>query len=82
MIRALTRLATNSTVLAGAAVPARASRPIYPLGSTSLVPRPGMVPSKSFPTFEDPDKDAAKCILRTLPPRRSLQMENPSTTRR
>ena len=53
-----------STVLATAAAAADA---IFPPGSrVGLVPPPGMVPSKSFDGFADPEKDAA--ILITVLP--------------
>lgn len=49
------------------AVPARAADPIYPTGSPiGLVPPTGMLPSKTFSGFEDPDKKAAM-LLTSLP---------------
>jgi hypothetical protein len=44
-------------------MPARAADPVFPTGSRiGLVPPAGMVPSKAFPGFEDPDKKAAILI--------------------
>jgi hypothetical protein len=64
---------TASTGLAAAlallllAMPARAVDPTFPTGSrVGLVPPGGMVMSKRFPGFEDPDNDAA-IIFTTLP---------------
>ena len=49
------------------AAPARAADPVFPTASLlGLVPPPGMVASKSFPGFEDVDKDTA--ILLTVQP--------------
>jgi hypothetical protein len=67
MTRAIPRLIIVLSVLAALAVPARAADPTFPVGSPlGLVPPPGMMPSKSFFGFVDPDKDAA-IIMRTLP---------------
>jgi hypothetical protein len=50
------------------AVPARAADPVFPAGSRfGLVPPPGMLPSKAFNGFADPDKNAA-ILLVTFPP--------------
>jgi hypothetical protein len=50
------------------AVPARAADPIFPTGSrVGLVPPPGMLPSKAFSGFADPDRNAA-ILLVTFPP--------------
>jgi hypothetical protein len=67
MTRAFPRLATIIALLALLAAPARAADVIFPLGSPiGLAPPAGMVPSKNFLGFEDPEKDAA-IFLRTLP---------------
>jgi hypothetical protein len=51
------------------AVSAHADDPIFPIGSRlGLVPPPGMVKSKTFEGFEDPDKGAA-ILLAALPAR-------------
>jgi hypothetical protein len=50
------------------AIPARAADPSFPVGSrVGLVPPPGMLPSKAFSGFADPDKNAA-ILLVTFPP--------------
>ena len=50
------------------AVPARAADPIFPTGSrVGLVPPAGMLPSKAFSGFADPDRNAA-ILLVTFPP--------------
>jgi hypothetical protein len=57
------------------AIPARAADPIFPTGSRiGLVPPAGMVMSKNYPGFEDPDKDAA-IIITTLPAKAYDEME-------
>ena len=48
-------------------MPARAADPVFPIGSRlGLVPPPGMVVSKTFQGFADPDKNAA-ILSRALP---------------
>src|SRR6266571_7492646 len=60
-------LAVALTLAAFAAAPARAADPVFPPGSrVGLVPLPGMVPSASFPGFEDRDKKAA-IVIAELP---------------
>ncbi|MGB8628921.1 MAG: hypothetical protein WCD69_05960 [Xanthobacteraceae bacterium] len=54
-------------VLTVPAMPARAAEPTFPIGSRlGLVPPSGMVPSRTFEGFEDPDKNAS-IFLTTLP---------------
>jgi hypothetical protein len=49
------------------AVPAHAADPVFPPGSRlGLVPPPGMVPSRNFMGFEDPQQNAA-ILFTTLP---------------
>ena len=57
------------------ASPARAGDPVFPTGSRlGLVPPPGMVPSRTFEGFEDPEKNAA-ILLTTLPTAAYDQLE-------
>src|SRR5271163_2233686 len=50
------------------AIPARAADPSFPVGSrVGLVPPAGMLPSKAFSGFADPDKNAA-ILMVTFPP--------------
>lgn len=50
------------------AMPARAADPVFPTGSrVGLVPPAGMLPSKTFSGFADPDKNAAMLLV-TFPP--------------
>jgi hypothetical protein len=52
---------------APAAAPAKTTAPVFPIGShIGLVPPPGMIASKTFTGFVDPDKHAA-IIVGTLP---------------
>ena len=55
------RACSAAIVLLGLALmPAQASEPVFPRGShIGLVPPPGMTPSKSFPGFEDRERNAA-----------------------
>ena len=54
--------------------------PVYPVGSTiGLVPPTGMVPSKAFPGFEDPDNNAA-IIITALPAAAYAEMEKSAVT--
>jgi hypothetical protein len=60
------------------AIPAHAADPTFPLGSRiGLVPPPGMVPSRTFEGFEDPDKNAA-ILIATLPPAAYAELEKTS----
>jgi hypothetical protein len=57
------------------AVSAHAADPVFPTGSRlGLVPPAGMVPSKTFEGFEDPDKSAA-ILLAALPAQAYAQLE-------
>jgi len=59
-------------------VPARAADPIFPPGSRiGMVPPPGMVPSRTFQGFEDPDKNAA-ILITTLPATAYAELEKSS----
>src|SRR5208282_1765682 len=61
-IRARAGLAAALALMAFA-IPARAADPVFPTGSrVGLVPPAGMMVSKAFPGFEDPDKKAAILI--------------------
>jgi hypothetical protein len=54
-------------VLTVPAMPAQAAEPTFPIGSRlGLVPPSGMVPSRTFEGFEDPDQNAS-IFLTTLP---------------
>src|SRR5262245_19159911 len=61
------------------AVPAAAAEASYPPGSRiGLAPPPGMVTSKSFFGYEDPDNNAA-IILLALPPQAYADLDNSVT---
>jgi hypothetical protein len=52
--------------LSAAAV--RAAEPVFPVGSRiGLVPPPGLVPSRTFEGFEDPDKKVAIVVIELAP---------------
>lgn len=68
-IKSLSAAAGFAAMLAltAGAIPTQAADPAYPTGSRiGLVPPAGMVPSKTFPGFEDLDKKAA-ILVATLP---------------
>jgi len=65
---ALLAVAVAAGALLGAAQPLLAADPVFPMASViGLVPPSGMVPSKTFPGFEDPDKDAAILLAAQSP---------------
>lgn len=77
-LRTFSCLATAFAVMAWAmvwAAPARAADPIFPIGSRlGMVPPAGMVPSKAFEGFADPDKNAA-ILLATFPAAAYAQLD-------
>jgi hypothetical protein len=65
--RAAVAAAIGFLVLIVPALPAWAADPTFPIGSRlGLVPPSGMMPSRTFEGFEDPDKNAS-IFLTTLP---------------
>jgi hypothetical protein len=71
-------LAAAALALLAISLPARAADPIFPPGSRiGLVPPPGMVTSRTFPGFEDPDKNAA-ILITTLPAAAYAELEKSS----
>ena len=64
----LVATAIGGAALVAVASPLRAADPVFPMASViGLVPPGGMVASKTFPGFEDADKDAAILLAAQAP---------------